>query len=232
MTSHPVVPLARVISWEDRTAWPMFAGATLFVGLSTWLLVDTAVATLHQGIVSLAIVLLWSWFIADYFIRLARAGSDRRLFVRTRAFDLASLVLPLLRPFLIAIYVWRLPVFRYGDGRLQRLRYIVTMGLLSLMFVYTTSWGVLLVERDVPGATIVNFGDALWWGFSTITTVGYGDYTPITALGRVLGVALMIGGIAVIGVTSATIVSGLTERIRGAAHLKRTDGQPLEEERN
>lgn len=47
----------------------------------------------------------------------------------------------------------------------------------------------------------------------TITTVGYGDYVPVTAIGRVVAVGLMIGGIALIGVVTATLASWIVERV-------------------
>ena len=58
--------------------------------------------------------------------------------------------------------------------------------------------GVLDAERASPDANIVTFGDAIWWAFVTITTVGYGDYYPVTTPGRVVAVLLMAGGVAVL----------------------------------
>jgi voltage-gated potassium channel len=184
---------------------------------------------LLSSILSLLIGLLWVWFIVDYLIRLARAGHARRLFIRTRAFDLISLIVPILRPFLIVVYIWRLPAFRYGNASRQRLRYLLSKNVFAIIFVYTDSWAVWMIERRVPGANIINFEDALWWGFTTITTVGYGDFTPITVWGRILGVALMAVGIVALGGTSAASVSDLTERVRSAAPLKEAEEKKIED---
>jgi voltage-gated potassium channel len=53
---------------------------------------------------------------------------------------------------------------------------------------------LFLVERDAPGAQVTTVGEGLWWALVTLTTVGYGDYAPVTDLGRVVGGALMVGG--------------------------------------
>ena len=63
-----------------------------------------------------------------------------------------------------------------------------------------------LAEHKLPGANITTLGDALWWSVITITTVGYGDYTPISAIGRIIGVIVMFAGIG-IAVTLVTIIS-------------------------
>jgi voltage-gated potassium channel len=63
---------------------------------------------------------------------------------------------------------------------------------------------VLDAERSEPSASIKNFGDAVWWAVTTITTVGYGDRYPVTGAGRVAGVGLMLGGIALLGVLRRT----------------------------
>lgn len=134
--------------------------------------------------------------------------------MRSRGFDLASLLLPFLRPFLLIVYVWRLPIFRHGNAVRQRIRYSLVTVLFAFLYVYVCSYLVWWVEKDVPHANIVSFGDAVWWGFSTITTVGYGDFVPVTVLGRSIAVGLMIGGIVILGVVTATVLSSLSDRIR------------------
>jgi voltage-gated potassium channel len=49
----------------------------------------------------------------------------------------------------------------------------------------------------------------------TITTVGYGDFTPVTVRGRIIATALMLGGVAVLGVLTATLSSWIVQRVAG-----------------
>lgn len=72
---------------------------------------------------------------------------------------------------------------------------------------------MLDAEENEPGANITNFGDALWWALTTITTVGYGDHYPTTLLGRLVAGGLMVGGIAVLGVVTASVASWLMDSV-------------------
>jgi voltage-gated potassium channel len=63
------------------------------------------------------------------------------------------------------------------------------------------------MRRSPPLATL------LWWAFTTITTVGYGDLYPVSFTGRCIAVALMVGGIALLGTITATIASWLVEKV-------------------
>ena len=66
---------------------------------------------------------------------------------------------------------------------------------------------VLQFEGRSPDANITTGGDALWWGVVTITTVGYGDRYPVTALGRLTGVFVMFAGVGIIGALASILAS-------------------------
>ena len=90
----------------------------------------------------------------------------------------------------------------------NRGQYALFVSLLLVFIVLTT--GTVLVlqfESRAPDANIVTGGDALWWAFVTLTTVGYGDFYPVTTLGRFTGVALMAAGIGLIGALASILAS-------------------------
>jgi len=90
----------------------------------------------------------------------------------------------------------------------NRGQYALFISLLLVFIVLTT--GTVLVlqfESRSPDANIVTGGDALWWAFVTITTVGYGDYYPVTMLGRITGVGVMAAGIGLIGALASILAS-------------------------
>lgn len=76
------------------------------------------------------------------------------------------------------------------------------------LLMYIGALAELDVERGVPGASITDFGEAIWWSFVTVTTVGYGDLSPVTWQGRCIAIGLMITGVALIGIVTATLVHG------------------------
>lgn len=62
---------------------------------------------------------------------------------------------------------------------------------------------VLHFEAGAPGANIETGGEALWWGVVTITTVGYGDYYPVTPGGQVTATVMIFAGVALVGIFTA-----------------------------
>jgi len=81
------------------------------------------------------------------------------------------------------------------------------------MVVFLAALAELDAERDAADATITTFGDALWWSLATVTTVGYGDAYPVTATGRLVAGGLMLAGIALLGVVTASLASWLVQRV-------------------
>ena len=61
--------------------------------------------------------------------------------------------------------------------------------------------------KDFP-----HFGRSLWWAVQTVTTVGYGDATPKTALGQIIAAVVMLQGVAFLAVVTATITSAFVAR--------------------
>ena len=100
---------------------------------------------------------------------------------------------------------------RAQTGLRGRVAIYVAGGASLLGFV--AALAVLDVERSSPDANINDFGDAIWWAVTTMTTVGYGDHYPVTSIGRAVGFGLMLGGIALLGTVTATLASWLVESV-------------------
>ena len=83
----------------------------------------------------------------------------------------------------------------------------------AVLLIYVASLAVLQSERPHPDAHIKTFGQAVWWSITTITTVGYGDLTPLTPTGRVIAALLMIGEISLVGSITATLASWIVQRV-------------------
>jgi voltage-gated potassium channel len=87
------------------------------------------------------------------------------------------------------------------------LRIVVAVTVVTSAIVMVSSLALWLVERDHEGTNIRSFGDSLWWAMETITTVGYGDHHPTTLAGRCVAGGLMVIGVALVGVITATVVT-------------------------
>lgn len=72
--------------------------------------------------------------------------------------------------------------------------------------------GILYLENLVPGSSIGSFSEAIWWAIITMTTVGYGDYTPVAPGSRALAVAIIFVGISLTSFLTGTIASVIVSR--------------------
>ena len=79
--------------------------------------------------------------------------------------------------------------------------------LLAGMVLSASSILILQFEVGAPDGNIKTGGDALWWAIVTITTVGYGDFYPVTALGRITAVFVMFAGVGIIGALASILAS-------------------------
>ena len=204
----------REIDYERWTTLPMiFLSFIFLLAYSVLILDDLRFSNIFTVVLAFALVAIWGIFIVDYFVRLGLAA-NKRTFVRHNILDMSSMVIPFLRPFLLLVYLARLKWFRGRTGSSLRARIMAYAGSAILMFIYVLSLAVFAAERHAPHATITNYGDAVWWAMETISTVGYGDMVPVTVPGRLYAVILMLGGMVIVGASTATIISYLNERVQ------------------
>lgn len=94
--------------------------------------------------------------------------------------------------------------------RLLHQRHFRELLIVSVVIAFLLGLVIVPVERDAQGATIKTVSDGLWWSVQTLTTVGYGDTTPITDAGRVIGVAMQVIGAVLFGTVIAIIGSSMS----------------------
>jgi voltage-gated potassium channel len=218
--------------WRSRTEWPVTGAAVVFLVAYSW----SVIADLQGGAHELAEWVMWSvWivFLIDYVVQLVTADRRMHWFVHHLP-QFLVVALPALRPLrlLRLLSLWSVlqrAATVWGRGRIS----VYVAGSAAIL-VYIGSLAELEAERGHPLSNIEDFGTSVWWAFETITTVGYGDHFPVTFEGRAIAVGLMIAGIGVLGIVTATLASWLVERVQveeresdavTAAHVQDLSGQ-------
>jgi voltage-gated potassium channel len=144
-------------------------------------------------------------YLADLVIRTRLAGPHQH-YVFHHPIALASVLLPPVRIFLSVRLFRRL--FRRGN--------LVNFLGVAALLVLNGAIIVWAFERDAPGASITTPGNAVWWAIVTVTTVGYGDYVPITTGGKVTASVVLMLGILTIAVVTATVASRFRDQASGS----------------
>ncbi len=197
--------------WHRLTEWPLMGAAIIFLIAYAGDVLGSPIGIWNIALENILWV-TWAIFGIDYVCRLALADQRVRWFFR-HLVDLVIVVLPILRPLRLLRLVVLISIFQQVAGHTLRGRVAVyVIGSTSLL-VGISALAMLDAERNAPESTITSYGDALWWAAATITTVGYGDAVPVTQTGRFIAVGLMIAGIALLGVVTATLASWLIQRV-------------------
>lgn len=166
-------------------------------------------------------VTIWAIFAFEYGTKFV-LSPDRWIFFKTHVLDLIVVVVPFLRPLRILRLI---RVIALATGAFKRSKSILThkglhfVLLAAMVMLFAGAAVVLGFERHAHGSNIHNYGQALWWAVVTMSTVGYGDRYPVSPGGQGVAVFLMILGIAMLGVITASVASFFveedTKKVRG-----------------
>lgn len=200
----------RLTRWENRSEIPLFVLSLVYLGAYAVLVLDPGMPPAAHSAMLAVIVSVWAGFVVDYVLRLRLRG--RRFgprYVAGHLLDTVVVLLPLLRP-LRAVHIYQVLQRRRAQPRLSLYgRVIAYAGITAVLLGFSGALAVYQQERYAPGASIRTFGDSVWWTCETLTTVGYGDVVPVTALGRVIAIFLMLTGLALLGAVTGSFSSWL-----------------------
>jgi voltage-gated potassium channel len=199
--------MKRAINWWTKLS-PTFLQVlgVIFLAGYAWPIINPNLSPALHSLCNWTLFVIWVFFAFDYFARLSIA-EDKRLFVRKNLLDLAAVALPFL-PLLRAIRALAAVTVLSRRNRGSRSQQVTT-SVVTLAFAtwFVAGLAVTEAERHVDGANIQGVGDGWWWAITTMATVGYGDTYPVSPQGRIVGMSLMIMGVALLGTITASIAS-------------------------
>ena len=197
-------------AWEERTSKPMFVASVLYLLAFAAPIMSTRIQEPYDAYLNIIQMILWGLFAADYCIRLYLA--PRRLyFITHNLMNLAIVLLP----------AWRIVSFLAMIHLTTNRQYKRLSELAVKLFGYTAIFIIMFalaiysVESSEPGAMIRDLPTAYWWTFTTLATVGYGDVYPVTGIGRVIAVVVMLYGVGMVAVATGALASWIIEKIGG-----------------
>ncbi len=164
------------------------------------------ISTSMQTVIDTVQWVCWMAFALDLIYGIWKAESKKE-YLKRHPLEVASVLLPFLRPLRL------MRVISFGSLALQKVAIGRQFGItvkvaISAVFIsYIAAIQITISERTVEGSNIKTFSDGLWWTVTTVTTVGYGDRYPTTTEGRLLAVLLMITGISLVGVITASVAA-------------------------
>ena len=198
--------IARLARFEQRTRLALVLSAILPI------VVAFSRATTDSGLSIAVSVVSWLVFVVDLFVHMRYI----RGYLRTGQgiFDLVVVVLT--APWFLIPGLENTEILQLA--RVARLLRVIAVtpsarliaqrlgqvGVFSGAMLLFSSWAAYNAEH-ATNPDFATYGDAMWWGIVTLTTVGYGDIVPITYTGRIAGVLLMVTGIGTLGIISGTL---------------------------
>ena len=178
--------------WTHLTEWPLIAAAFAFLVAYGWMVLAGPVGG-AAVVTNLVLWVTWLLFVVDFVVRLLLAEPRGPWLVR-HLYEVVVIALPPLRPLRLLRLVTLLGARHRSVGTAVRGQVIAYAAGWTAVLLVVSSLAVLDAERGAPGGSIETYGEALWWAAVTVTSVGYGDFSPVTPAGRVIAVGSWSSG--------------------------------------
>ncbi|QXC56065.1 potassium channel family protein [Vibrio mimicus] len=193
---------------ENTTETPMLVLSVIYVVVA--LLPDIAVLSPEDlEFLDGLLWIVWGVFATELLVKIFVSPKPLQYMIQNWP-DVLIVAMPFLRPLRFLRILLVLPKAWRQTRSVLRQKTFSFIGLTSLSTVLLSAAFVYLVEKGTP-SPINSYSDALWWAMSTITTVGYGDMYPVTGFGRGVAVFLMLTGITLFGLLTASVASFFVE---------------------
>jgi voltage-gated potassium channel len=186
--------------------WTLMLLALLFLYAFSYPAFTTEVTPKMQSILDSIQWISWLAFAFDLLFSIWKA-EDKKAYVRSHPLELLAVFLPFLRPLRLMrlLSFGSMVLSKVSVGRSVGISFKVAIT--SFFLAYVAAIQITIIERPLENANIKTFGDGFWWAITTVTTVGYGDRFPVSTEGRFIAFCLMILGISLLGVLTATVAA-------------------------
>jgi len=196
--------------------YELFIGVVSLLAILNVLFILLAQNQVVDQVLFVIEIMLSFIFLVDFVARLLLAPSRRQYFLRQFGWaDLLSVIPVPVAKLLRVFCILRVEhMIRHRERRL--ISYLVERRaqsamlfviMLVILIAEFGGIGIAFTEGGAPGANITSGADAIWYVFVTITTVGYGDYYPVTEQGRLIGLVIMFAGVSVFAVFTGYVVN-------------------------
>jgi voltage-gated potassium channel len=194
-------PSGRLVAYTRRTQAPLdlLALATLWIVIVP---IDSFSQQHHARTIALVVRIGVSVIYGiDMLIR-SRLATRHLHYMRTHPVGVVAIIFPPVR----VVFSVRLITSMFQRGNLGRF--------LLAAFVLIVDGAVIVYffERNALHSNIHTLGESLWWSFVTVTTVGYGDFFPVTPQGRIVACFIMATGILTLAVVTAHVASSFVDQ--------------------
>jgi len=190
-------------TYQTWSTYPLFVLGLMFIAALSIRVLGIE-DPIDQRFAAIVIPVAWVIFVVDYTIGLALA-SHKWVYIRNHPLLLFALVFPPLR-ILMVFHVFA--VLKQTASIGVRVRTYLLF--VTTLVAFISAVLEVFFERRAADSNIRSFGDALWWVGETVSTVGYGDYYPVTVGGRLVAILLFVNGVALVSVLTAGLAQSYT----------------------